>query len=727
MGRFAVRTGIIAAVGLLLASLPGCSSGSTVTTTVYPVPASIKITPAPTVSLEIGTNQAFTTTIQNSANTAITEPVTFVSSNTSVVTVAANGLACAGSWDNLTSPTICTPGRVGTAQITATAQGVSSPPTTIYVHQHIDSVTLLDLCGGSEPPAPCTLPRHPCQSLNQNSAPQNTVYEAHAFSQGIDITSTAGQFTWQAATLGVVTLSSTAAGLNNIVNGTSLNQVQATAKAPGVTPVSATIGTASSVPVNFTTCAVQSIALDVTGSTSTSKTIIPTITDTVGNVISSPLQTGAIPLTWSSSQSASVTAATGSATGSNSGGGATIVASCTPPTCNIGFSPSLPIYPENAVQVIVNPSGTTTTSTATVYVSSTGCGTIDNCVSTVIPVTTPNTLGTAVTLPATPNSFVFNPQGTKAYIGTNSGLLGNTGLTVLDSGSNSVTQFTSTPGKVLAVSSDGSKVVVSDTADTPNQVFVFDTSAGTSSAFSITGATAADFSPDSLKAYIIAGSTLYVYSKVDALQTISLRAPASDVSFFAEGAFAYLAGGDPAGVMVRRTCDNGEADTVATTATPTFIRALPDATQMLALTPPTVGLITANTTPVGCTPGISDTVTSFNVGQAAFTASQLIIAENGSTAYILSSNLTSILVFNIGAQTSSTLSLAGNATPIHASLTADGTLLVVGASDGMVHEIQTATGADVAQVQFPFGLCLNTAGQKFPGITCNPDLVEVKP
>jgi hypothetical protein len=45
----------------------------------------------------------------------------------------------------------------------------------------------------------------------------------------------------------------------------------------------------------------------------------------------------------------------------------------------------------------------------------------------------------------------------------------------------------------------------------------------------------------------------------------------------------------------------------------------------------------------------------------------------------------------------------------------------------MVHEIQTATGADVAQVQFPFGLCLNTAGQKFPGITCNPDLVEVKP
>lgn len=727
MGSFALKSGLMVFAILLLATLPGCSSGKALRTTVYPVPASIGIAPSPTLSLEIGTYQVFTTVIENSAKTAITEPVTFVSSETSIVTVAANGLACAGSWDNLANPQICTPGRVGTAQVTAVAQGVSSPPTTVYVHQHIDSMTVQDICSVAQPPAPCTLPRNPCQSLNQNSAPQNTVYEAHAFSRGVDITSTAGQFTWQAANTGVTTLSNTVSTLSNIVSGTSLNQVQATAMAPGLTPVFATLGTAVSNSVNFTTCAVQSIALDVTGSTATSKTIIPTVTDTVGNIISNPAQAGSLPLTWSSSQSASVTATTGTATGSTSGGGATVIASCTPPTCNIGFSPSLPIYPENAVQVIISPSGTTTTSTATVYVSSTGCGTTDNCTSTVIPVTTPNTLGTTVSLPVTPNSFVFNRAGGKAYIGTNSGRLGSTGLMELDSSANTVTQFSSTPGKVLAVSPDGSKVVVSDTTDVPNQVFVFDTAAGTNAAFIITGATAADFSPDSLKAYIIAGSTLYVYSKVDALQTIPLRAPANDVAFFAEGAFAYLAGGDPAGVMVRRTCDNGEADTVPTTATPTFIRALPDATQMLALAPPTIALIDANTAPFGCTPTISDTVSSFNLGQAPFTASQLIIAENGSTAYVLSSEFSSIFVFNIGAQTSSALSLAGNATPIHASLTPDGTLLVVGASDGMVHEIQTATGVDVAQVQFPLGLCLNAAGQKFPGITCNPDLVEVKP
>jgi hypothetical protein len=728
MGRFGVKLGLMATAVLLLASLPGCSSGSPIATTVYPVPASIKIIPAPTLSLEIGTIEAFTTTVANSAGTAITEPFDFVSSDTSVVTVASNGLACAGSWDNLTSPTICTPGRAGTAQITATAQGVSSAATTIYVHQHIDSVTLQDMCSVAVPPAPCTIPRHLCQSLLEptTSLPQNTVYEAHAFSRGVDITPTVGQFAWSAGNFGVVTLSNTPVQLANIVNGTSLNQVQATAKAPGFTTVFATIGTATSVPVNFTTCAVQSIALAVTEATATSKTIIPTVTDTVGNVISTALTPGGIPLTWSSSQSASVTAAAGSATGST-GGGATIVASCTPPTCNIGFSPSLPIYPEQAVPVILTPTGTTTTTTATVYVGSTACGTTENCVSTVIPVTTPSTLGAAIALPATPNSFVFDRQGSKVFIGTDSGLAGARGLMELDSSSNTVTQFTSTPGKVLAVSPDGTAVVVSDTVDTPNQVFVFDTTAGTNTAFGITGATAADFSPDSLKAYIIAGSTLYVYSKVDALQTIFLGAPANDVAFFAEGAFAYLAGGDPAGVVVHRTCDNGQADTVSTTSAPTFIRALPDATQMLAVVPPDVALINANTTPVGCTPTVTDTVTSINLGQSPFTASQLIIAEDGSTAYILSPDLNSILVFDIGAQTSSTLSLLGNATPIQGSLTPDGTLLLVGASDGMVHEIQTATGVDVTQIQFPNGLCLNPAALPFPGLTCNPNLVAVKP
>ena len=58
-------------------------------------------------------------------------------------------------------------------------------------------------------------------------------------------------------------------------------------------------------------------------------------------------------------------------------------------------------------------------------------------------------------------------------------------------------------GKVLAVSPDGTLSIISDTTDTPNQVFVCtNCSAGsgnnTTATFLIDGANAAAFSPDSL-------------------------------------------------------------------------------------------------------------------------------------------------------------------------------------------------------------------------------------
>jgi hypothetical protein len=530
----------------------------------------------------------------------------------------------------------------------------------------------------------------------------------------------------------VATLSTTATGLLP-------GQVQATAKVPGLTSIFATIGNTNSVPAYFTTCPVQSIVLTVTSSTNTSKTITPTVLDTLGTTITAPL-------TWSSSEPGSVSvSSSGGATASANGGSATIIASCTPSTCNTGFYPSLPIYPENAVPMIV--SGTGSPKSATVYVSSKSCGTTDGCFSTTVPITAPaNTLGTFLTLPATPNSLVFNRQGTKAYFGTNSGLLGSAGLAVLDVASNSVTRFVSTPGKVLSVAPDGSKVIVSDTTDVPNQMFVFDTTSNTSSTFQITGATAADFSPDSLKAYIVAGSTLYIYSKFDALQTIPLAAPGNDVSFLSEGAFAYMAGGDPAGVTVRRTCDNGSADIVTTSGIPTFIKTLPgpaqllpgdvaDSFHLLTLTPPNVSIISANhalppAPPwVGCSPTVIDNnppPQSFNLGQGNFVAKQLIISQDGSTAYIVTSNLSSILVFNIAGQTSSAISLAGNAMPLSATLTPDGTLLYVGASDKTVHVVNLVAGGDIQQISFPQGLCQNSVGQPF-SVPCYPDLVAVKP
>ena len=700
----------------LLAGLPGCSSSSPVHTVTYPVPASITISPAPYLSMEIGTNQAFSPSIFNSAKTAITEPVTYQSSNTAVVTVSATGLACAGSWDSLSAPTICTPGTVGVAQVTATAQGVSSPPTTVYVHQHVDKIAVSFLPMPNQPP-----PTNPCFSVGQIAD-----YQATAYSNGTDITSTVGVFTWQTQQTSVATLNSTAPALLP-------GQVEVTAKVPGLTSLFATIGTVNSLPMAFTTCPVQSITLAVTTASSTSKTITPTVFDTLGTEI-----TG-VPLTWSSSNPGSVSvSSSGGATGSASGGGASIIASCTPPTCNIGILPSLPIYPENVVTMFITPTGTAQTST--VYVSSTGCGTTDGCFSTVVPITAPaNTVGNSVTLAATPNSLVFNGQGSTAYLGTNSGLFGTVGLAMLNTSTNALSQLVSVPGKVLAVSPDGSKVIISDTSaeDGPNHVFVLDTATNTSPTFQITGATAADFSPDSLKAYIVAGSNLYIYSKVDGLRTITLAAPANDVSFLSEGAFAYVAGGAPSSLSVWRTCDNGRADTVAVPAVPTFIKTLPGAAQLLpsdtpatfhllALAPPDLDIISVNTTPSGCTPPVTDgPVASFNLGQN-FVAKQLIISQDGTTAYVTTSNLSSILAFNIPGQTSSAYSLVGNPLPLSAALTADGTLLYVGASDGAVHVVSTVAGGDIKQIPFPQGLCQNSAGLPF-STTCNPDLIAVKP
>ena len=197
---------------------------------------------------------------------------------------------------------------------------------------------------------------------------------------------------------------------------------------------------------------------------------------------------------------------------------------------------------------------TTTTTTPTVYVSSTGfstspagnCATTVGCVSLLVPIGSPNnTVGTAVGLPATPNSLVFDRQGAKAYMGTDFSFFGSRGLMQITVASPpTVTQFKSVTGKVLTVSPDGKKVILSGAdpnavpvpgSNTPppaTQVIVFDTTSNTSTTLNIAGATAADFSPDNLRAFIAAGSNLYVWSAQDALKKISLTAPATGCVVF---------------------------------------------------------------------------------------------------------------------------------------------------------------------------------------------------
>ena len=181
MGRSSamVRLAFIFIVVSLVAVLTSCSSSSPTTNTTFPVPANITLTPANTVSLDVGSaTQIFTATPQNSKHVTITTPVSFLSSNTAVLTISSSGLACAGTWDSITTPQICTPGPVGVALVTATSHGVSSPPTTVYVHQHIDSIVVSPVPAQTPPTGPCF------------SKGQTFNYQATALSRGLDVTAT---------------------------------------------------------------------------------------------------------------------------------------------------------------------------------------------------------------------------------------------------------------------------------------------------------------------------------------------------------------------------------------------------------------------------------------------------------------------------------------------------------------------------------------------------------
>jgi WD40 repeat protein len=317
---------------------------------------------------------------------------------------------------------------------------------------------------------------------------------------------------------------------------------------------------------------------------------------------------------------------------------------------------------------------------------------------------------------------MFDTSG-KAYLGVDSTNFGQQGLVIFDG--TSVTKLTNDAGKVLAISPDQTSVITSDTVDSPKQFFICtgcSAASRTVTALTIpsggTGPTAAAFSPDSLKAYILAGNTLYVYSKVDPLQTIPLSGTANDVAFHPEGGFAFIAG-QSGSITPYRVCDNAQiAGTLSTPNAPAMIRALPDGQSLLVLDPPNIDIINVTSlTSTLCTGAITDTINSFNLGEGSFTPTQFIVSPDGQKAYILGetqagpppSRLPFILVFNLTAQTPAVLSLTGSVVPLSAALSPTGNLLFVGANDGTVHVIDTASGLDTQQVTFPFPtneLCL---------------------
>jgi len=702
------------------------------------------------LSIDLGGLQQFNATVKPTS----TVPVIYSSSNPNVLSFvpAAPGVACAGRWNS--AGQICSPVAVGVAEVTAIANGVTSNPVTVYVHQHIDKITV-DLLN---PPAP--LPD--CVTFAKVTGTQNFLdLQAHAFSNGVDITNTVGSFGFTATNSTVAKVTFNDSGLQNN-HGNQVTQARVTALVPGITQVFASLSGVNSLPAVisghpwFETCQVQSIQLQVGNApTNTSfsiasngtATLTATVIDRLGNELTDA------PMTWTSLSPANATVSSSGVVTPHSPGGVGIVASCTPPSCNIGFQPIKPVHsstlsssPNEHIGAPILGLITGTAVNTTVYATTTQCSTaagipVAGCQPLVYPVTTnDNVVGASTTLPSSPNSFVFNQQGTKAFLGSEEGLMifspGATGT---------ATQLTGVPGKVLAVSFDGNNVVVADAKSNPNQVYVVDASTAapvvTASLF-ISGATASAFSPDGLKVFIAAGSSLYVYSTLQALQTVPLNGPANAVAAYANGALLYLSGGDTNAITMRNACDTNYtlADSVTVPRLPALFQVVPDGVHAIGVDSPGLDIFThkvvapaiattGSPTSITCPFTVTHQAPEFvNLGQGDFTPLKLILAPDGTRAYILASNLSSVFIYDFGVGTVSAIPLTGGPVPLDATLTSDGTLLYVGAADGSLHVVSAVSGGDLQQVTFTNNNSTNKGSlcSNIPQ-TCNPDLVAVKP
>ena len=637
---------LIPFVGLVLLSLAvsGCGGGGGVGPA-----AAVVVTPNP-ISLNVGQVQQLTGTVTDANGNAVsTETISYLTSASTIVSVSPSGMLCAGTWDTIFVH--CNPGSLGVATVTANASpsGIVSNKVTVYVHYKADTIVV----GESFPvavPLSCGVPVGVAPGCISSGAtvPNNTErFTAMACSNDAAVcapkappcaldSSTLGPFTFGATSTGVAAVAPDVTNPNNVAVVTALG--------PGQTQITASLSGTSSLAAPFVTCAPSSIVIHVPNQPTTttvsvakgsSTALAADILDTNGIVVPN------IALTWSSSVAAAATVNTAGTVTGVAPGTTNIVASCTPPTCNGGTQQS--VF-SNVVQATVSGNANATT----IYVTSSDAGT-----TTIIPISTStNTAGTPISLPAgfsPPNSFLFAPNGLKAFLGSASGLM------VLDPVAGSVSGISGAPGTVLAVSNDGAQVAVASPSGIT--VYQFDPSSGSVGTLSIFGATAADYTPDRSLLFVGANGAkgdLVYESGVNVAKNFPASGPPAGMALLASGAFAYT--GDTA-TDVFSTCSNTLVGNVGINSTLIKAAAKPVPPpnefnlQMVAVTGNQITQIDAAPGAPGppC-PGLpTNTAQAYSFpGVAVFTPGQLFVSPDSTRAVVTASNVNQLLVYQIG-------------------------------------------------------------------------------
>lgn len=673
----------IAAISLLI-FLPACGGGNATTSV-----SQIVITPSVS-SLNQGAIATLTATPEDSTGTAVAADLTFSTSSNTIGSVSPGGQVCGGSWD--ASYINCTPtqgaGGVGQVTITATATASGIKATaTVYVHEVVNQINVFV--------------QTPCTSMGQQvklyAQVLNTTAPGCSSTSPCDITSTVGPIAF---------------GTNNsgIVSVTSAGQLMA--GIPGATTVFASVSGVNSVGTPYMTCPVASILVHDASSSNTSFTIGQGGTQALtADVYDTNNQYIKPTLTWGSSSTAVATVAA-SGTVNNPGtitgvapGTAYVTATCSYPNCNLFLPPQ---YSQNLVKTTVV-GGTTTT----VYAAST-----KSTMLVPFPIDT-DVPGAAITLPYTPNSIVADPAGAAIYLGS------STALMVYTISTGAVTTL-SVPGAIQAISPDGTHLLLSDTVGGNLNYYDLATDSIASNGPSVT-VTSDAYTPDSGFNEWVTGTSYGFGSASAASGTLTLpnSTTGNALDIMAQGGLTYITSpstNSGAGqVYVYWTC-NQLLNQTLTATNPTLIKALPNGTGAAAADSPNLDLIsTPSTLIAGCplTPGRSpSTLTPYDLGAGAFTATQMFMSPDSSRVWILS-NLPQVLNFDLAELAPNNVSLAGGAVPLYGGMTLDSAHAYVGTSDGTVHRIDTSSMTDVAQIAV--GL-KDSSGNVTP-----PNLVSVLP
>ena len=566
---------------------------------------------------------------------------TFLANGTPDMTIAdvepTTGKLCAGTWNRNTGGgipdfTTCNPtNKSGTVFVIASGDGASSNPLPIFVHPVVTSVVLGPLstdcvndpatncspaafttqtttCATNPATGCCTAPvtSGAATAPTNNCASQGTtgqlaarVYQSTPATLANNISCKVGHLSYVAQTPSVVTIDQ---------NGV------ATAQQPGSTVITANISNAGSSAGFFSTCPPMSIALSVPGitgsSSATSVVVNPNNTQPITSVAkdkNGTVLTG-LTLEFESTTPTTIPAAAGGTVTPTFPGAAAITAVCQPPSCNPSPFNQIGLF-GNGKPVTSNPITVTApgSNSTNLYIASTNS-------LYLVPVDfTQPQIGAPVRLPYQPNSMVISNDGSTIYMGSAFELMTFSATTNTLS-----TQDTTVTGPVLAVSPDGTTLVITD----PIRQFVYLYSASGTSATSGTGGTGgaggtstaagivtqyggvgthAVFSPDSQTVYITLGdynaatgvttpnNQLLVHSQFTGWYATASSQATTDVALGVPYVGAFF-GGNP--TTARSYCPvttvSGGTSTTSSTTTNVFY---PDAS---VLAPPTNRVATTN-------------------------------------------------------------------------------------------------------------------------------------